>query len=190
MRYVCRDQFPVSNARRILTCFLSIMVALLLFHFLLVIVVVFIIVFQGLRTFRAGKAGPSGKPSRIRKSKSRSRRIQSESGIPRSIAQILPDSIEQWRVVHVSSFGNLLVRYRTNDASHYPPLCLCSSKLEGFGLLKDQEAEHLVSEIEDNINEVLLCDAVEHPGEISLKVEEHSLYEVEHSLKTLKEEQE
>jgi len=65
-----------------------------------------------------------------------------------------------------------------------------SSSLVAHGLLKDQEAEHLVGEIEDNINEVLLCDAVEHPGEISLVEEEHSLQAMDGalSLRSVKEE--
>lgn len=34
------------------------------------------------------------------------------------------------------------------------------------GLLKEGEAELITSEIEVNINKVLLCDQLTHPGEI------------------------
>lgn len=46
------------------------------------------------------------------------------------------------------------------------------SRLVEHGLLKEQEAEHLVKEIEDDINKVLSCDEKHHPGEVSEDEEE------------------
>ena len=38
-------------------------------------------------------------------------------------------------------------------------------KLVRHGLLKEDEAEHLVEEIEENLKAVLSCSAESHPGE-------------------------
>ena len=38
-------------------------------------------------------------------------------------------------------------------------------KLVRHGLLKEDEAEHLVEEIEENLHHVLSCSAESHPGE-------------------------
>ena len=42
-----------------------------------------------------------------------------------------------------------------------------STNLVRYGLLKDDEAEQLTAEIEEHINDTLLCDKVVHPGEQS-----------------------
>jgi len=55
------------------------------------------------------------------------------------------------------------------------------SQLVGYGLLKDQEAEHIVAEIEECMEDVLLCDMMEHPGEIGLVAEEQSLQLEDHT---------
>jgi NhaP-type Na+/H+ or K+/H+ antiporter len=50
-----------------------------------------------------------------------------------------------------------------NSAFHY------IEALVNHGLLKDQEAEHLVEEIEESLDTVLSCTAEDHPGELQMK---------------------
>jgi hypothetical protein len=48
------------------------------------------------------------------------------------------------------------------------------SKLVRSGLLKDDEAEHIVEALEHNLDEVKSCDQAEHPGELEIDVEEET----------------
>jgi NhaP-type Na+/H+ or K+/H+ antiporter len=50
-----------------------------------------------------------------------------------------------------------------NSGVHY------IESLVNHGLLKDQEAEHLVEEIEESLDSVLSCTAEDHPGEVPIK---------------------
>jgi hypothetical protein len=60
-----------------------------------------------------------------------------------------------------------------------PPIFVaCSTKLVENGLLKEQEAEHLVDEIQGAIDEVLSCSASVHPGEFGTEEEEQVLNKI------------
>ena len=52
---------------------------------------------------------------------------------------------------------------------------LSSSKHVGYGLLKDEEAERLTVEIEERINDTLLCDLVGHPGELDIAEDDQNM---------------
>jgi hypothetical protein len=56
-----------------------------------------------------------------------------------------------------------------NSGVHYV------GKLVRTGLLRDEEAEHWVEELEESIDKVLSCDAKSHPGEINIEVTEDDL---------------
>lgn len=48
-------------------------------------------------------------------------------------------------------------------------LRICSEKLVKLGLMKDDEAEHLLSEeIQSNIDRLLSCNEKDHPGEMQI----------------------
>ena len=49
-----------------------------------------------------------------------------------------------------------------------------STNLVRYGLLKGDEAEQLTAEIEEHINDTLLCDKVVHPGELSFADEDQN----------------
>lgn len=48
----------------------------------------------------------------------------------------------------------------------------CSEKLVEYGQLKKQEAEHLVEEIQETIDEVLLFNGINRASEISTQADE------------------
>ena len=50
-----------------------------------------------------------------------------------------------------------------------------STKHVGYGLLKDDEAERLTVEIEEHINDTLLCDMARHPGELDFAEEDQKM---------------
>lgn len=98
-----------------------------------------------------------------------------ESELSEAAKAVVNESKDQWSkaeaVLHAYKKSDVAVvishkfcAILLNSGQHY------ITKLVKSGLLKDDEAEHWVKEIEEHLDHVLSCSAKDHPGEMHIDV--------------------
>ena len=98
-----------------------------------------------------------------------------ESELSEAAKTVVNESKEQW-----SKAEAVLHAYKASDVAIVTSHKFCAiilnsgahyiTKLVKSGLLKDDEAEHWVAEIEEHLDHVLSCNTKDHPGEMQIEM--------------------